>query len=80
MISIFQAFLMSIGMAFLILVSVLIGGFLVFRSKAAPGEGFFRAPKGQVFTIPEAEGAPEEVDQTVVKQTEKFLELLGGKQ
>jgi len=80
MISIFQAFLMSVGMVFLVLISVLIGGFLVFRSKAAPGEGFLRAPKGQVFTIPDAEAAPDEVDSTVIKQTERFLEMLGGKQ
>jgi hypothetical protein len=80
MITVLQAFLMAAGVAFLVLGAVLIGGWLVFRSKAAPGEGFLRTPKGQVFTISEAEGAPDEVDQTVNERSKEFLNnLLGGK-
>jgi len=86
-ISLFQV-LLIIGVSMLLaLICVLAGGWLVFKSKSAPGEGLFKTPKGQVFTIPDAELAPdnpEEPDtrggkERVLANTEKFLnQILGG--
>ena len=54
MFSFLQAFLMVVGVAALVLGSVLIGGFIVFRCKSGPGERFIgREPKGAAFTIPD---------------------------
>jgi hypothetical protein len=85
MVSLLQAFLMSIGIAALVLLSVLFGGWLVFKSKAAPGERLLGpTPKGTVFTIPHAASAPdiadEAPDKRMLERTEQFMEkLLGGK-
>lgn len=76
---ILEVFLVAIGFAAIVLAGVLIGGFLVFKSKASPGESFFHTPKGQVFTIPDAEAAPDEVDTTITDRTKQFVEMLGGK-
>jgi flagellar basal body-associated protein FliL len=66
----------------LALACVIVGGWLVFRSKAAPGERFIGpAPKGQVFTIPDVATAPDIVDgqdEKMLKNTERFLSMLGG--
>lgn len=80
--------LMIIGVSMILaLACVLAGGWLVFKSKAAPGEGLFRTPKGQVFTLPDADMAPDNPEDTdtrggqerVLANTEKFLNtLLGG--
>lgn len=85
MVSLLQAFLISVGVAVLVLASVLLGGWLVFKSKAGPGEGFIIQPKGQVFTMPEAADAPDEPPDTrlmqdeVLKNSERFLNsFLGG--
>jgi hypothetical protein len=70
-----------IGVA-LAIICFIIGGWMVFKSKSAPGEGFIRTPKGQVFSIPEAEEAedfPDEDKKVVAARAEKFLaNLLGG--
>jgi hypothetical protein len=85
MVSLLQAFLMSIGVAALVLLSVLFGGWLVFKSKASPGERLIGpAPKGTVFTIPDAASATdiadEAPDKRMLERTEQFMEkLLGGK-
>lgn len=85
MISFLEAFLMSIGMVAIVLLSVLFGGWLVFKCKAAPGERLIGpAPKGTVFTIPDAANAPDIVDgeqqgKKMLEQTERFLSLFGGK-
>jgi hypothetical protein len=66
----------------LALACVIVGGWLVFRSKAAPGERLIGpAPKGTVFTIPDAASAPDIVDgdEKMLKNTERFLSMLGGK-
>lgn len=68
--------------AALAIICFIIGGWIVFKSKAGPGEGFIRTPKGQVFSIPEAEEAedfPDEDKKVVAARSEKFLaNLLGG--
>lgn len=67
------------------LACVIVGGWLVFRSKASPGERLIGpAPKGTVFTIPDAANAPdiadEAPDKRMLERTEQFMEkLLGGK-
>jgi flagellar basal body-associated protein FliL len=69
----------------LALACVIVGGWLVFKSKAAPGERFIGpAPKGTVFTIPDAASDPDIVDEApdkrMLERTEQFMEkLLGGK-
>jgi hypothetical protein len=69
----------------LALACVIVGGWLVFRSKAAPGERLIGpAPKGTVFTIPDVASAPDIVDEApdkrMLERTEQFMEkLLGGK-
>jgi len=59
-----------------------IGAWVMFKGKAGPGEGFVRTPKGQVFSIPDAEQAedfPAESETAVAERSKKFLEgLLGG--
>ncbi len=61
-----------------------IGAWVMFKGKAGPGEGFVRTPKGQVFSIPDAEDAtdfPDEDKKVVAARAEKFLSnLLGGGQ
>ena len=84
MVSFLQAFLMAIGVATLVLGSVLIGGFIVFRCKSGPGERFIgREPKGAVFTIPDVAGEPDVVDgaqdKKLMENTERFLSIFGGK-
>jgi hypothetical protein len=60
----------------------IVGAWVMFKGKSAPGEGFIRTPKGQVFSIPEAEEAedfPDEDKKVVAARSEKFLaNLLGG--
>jgi len=68
------------------LLSILMGAWLVFKSKmAVPGETFFGGiPKGEVYSIPDAlESAesPEEenvVQKNILTRTQKFLKTLGG--
>ena len=67
------------------LLSVLMGAWLAFKSKmAVPGETFFGgAPKGEVYSIPDAlESAefPEEenvAQKNILTRTQKFLKTLG---
>lgn len=75
--------LLFIG-AFLLLCGVMAGGWLVFKSKAGPGEGFIRTPKGEVFTVADpamVEDFPDEpnkAQENVLKRTGQFLKTLGG--
>ncbi|MCK9432664.1 MAG: hypothetical protein M0R00_06875 [Candidatus Omnitrophica bacterium] len=68
----------------LAIICVIVGGWLMFKGKAGPGEGFVRTPKGQVFSIPDAEQAedfPAESETAVAERSKKFLDgLLGGGQ
>lgn len=67
----------------IVVVAIGIGAFLMYRGVAArPGESFLgRVPKGQVFSIAEGtEEFPEnEAEKTVLKKTNDFLKMLGGK-
>jgi hypothetical protein len=85
MMSIGKVLILIAAGVLLSLLSVMVGGFLVFRSKAAPGEGFLKEPKGDVFSITDGldneefpAGSSKE-EQNVLKKTEKFLHVLGGK-
>ena len=65
------------------LICVVIGAFIMFKGKSAiSGEGFFgHVPKGQVFSIPEAEEGQEfPEDEKMMDKTKRFLEnfALGG--
>lgn len=73
-----------LAIVLLALACVIVGGWLVFKSKAAPGERLIGpAPKGQAFTIPDPESAPDvadgEQDKRLLERTEKFISMLGGK-
>ena len=61
--------LLFIG-AFIALCAVMVGGWLVFKSKAAPGEGFFKVPKGEAFTVSEV----DDVDQLFPDEPNKAEE------
>ena len=69
---------------FLALICVTVGGWLVFKSKAAPGEGLFKEPKGQVFSITDGldnDEFPEgsnKAEESVLEKTKKFLDVLSG--
>ncbi|MBP7231342.1 MAG: hypothetical protein KBA28_05365 [Syntrophaceae bacterium] len=55
--NIYEVLLVMLAVVMIALVFVVVGGWLVFRSKAQPGEGFIVQPKGQAFTIPDATDA-----------------------
>lgn len=65
--------------AILTLISVLVGAFLMFRSRSTvEGTGFLTGsvPKGQVFTIP-TEGLEEEVPAEVSARNKVFNSIFG---
>jgi len=73
-----------LAIVLLSLACVIVGGWLVFRSKAGPGERLIgRAPKGEAFTVADAATASDEVDgvadKKLLERTEQFLTMLGGK-
>lgn len=81
--NIYEVLLVMLAVVMIALVFVVVGGWLVFRSKANPGEGFIVQPKGQVFTIPDATDAanfpepePSQAEMQIVKRTEEFLKGL----
>jgi hypothetical protein len=85
MMSIWNVLILIAAGVLLGLICVMVGGWLVFRSKAAPGEGLFIEPKGQAFSITDGldneefpEGSGKE-EQNVLKKTAAFLKILGGK-
>ena len=71
--------LMGFGVA-VTLLAVLLGAFIAFKSThAVPGERFLGgAPKGQVFTIPEAEEAEDFPEEKILENSERFLKMFGG--
>lgn len=75
--------LIAVGVS-LALVSVIVGSWLTFKSKAAPGEGFFKEPKGDVFSITdgldneEFPGGSGKEEQNALKKTADFLKIFGG--
>jgi hypothetical protein len=70
--------------AFLAIICIVTGGWIVFKSKTAgPGTPFIgRPPKGEVFTVQsadDADGFPEEVaDKGMLARTEEMLSKLTG--
>jgi hypothetical protein len=66
--------------AVLSLVGVMIGGWIMFKGKAGPGEGYLYTPKGDAFTIQDAMDAaqfPTEDEQNVLKRSEIFKKVFG---
>lgn len=60
------------------LLCVILGAWVMFKGKAGPGEGFIKTPKGEVFSISDAELVDDATDTTkgqeqVLKNTERFL-------
>jgi len=63
------------------------GAYIMFKGRnAVPGERFIGGvPKGQVFTLPEADdvgdfpGEPNAAEKNILQRTEQFLKTLGGK-
>lgn len=70
--------------AFIALIGVLAGAFVMFRgTKAVPGETMFGGvPKGQVFSIPDPlEDEPKEqseAEKLLLEKTNKFLKVFSG--
>jgi hypothetical protein len=83
MMSIWNVLILIAAGVLLGLICVMVGGWLVFKSKAAPGEGLFKEPKGQAFSITDGldnEEFPEgTAEKSVLEKTKKFLDVLGGK-
>jgi hypothetical protein len=76
-----QALILMLAAFALAIIAFLVGAWVSFKANAPAGRGFFREPKGAVFTIPEAEGAadePEESEQNILARTETFLRRFGG--
>lgn len=75
--------LLFIG-AFILLAGVMVGGWLVFKSKAQPGEGLFHVPKGEMFSIPDPNNPefPEEPPpENHLKRVDAFMDkFLGSSQ
>ena len=76
--------LIVLGVWLLTILSAVVGAYLMFKGiKSVPGEKFLGGvPKGQVFSIPEVDDIPESPEgeeKAVLKNTEKFLKILGGK-
>ena len=69
--------------AFIVLVSIFVGAFLVFKTfNSRPGESLLGGvPKGQVFSIPDPLDGPEQPDEleaNVLKRASQFLNSFGG--
>ena len=66
----------------LAIMSVLVGGWLVFKTRNAQfGEGFFTGvPKGEVFSMKDDLDAADEPtpEKTIMDRTSEFLKQLGG--
>jgi hypothetical protein len=64
---------------------IVVGGWIMFKgTRSIPGEGFLGGvPKGEVFNIPDAtfqdEDEQAEDKKAVLANTERFLNILGGK-
>ncbi len=72
--------------AIIVLGSVFIGAWIMFKGtrQQGSGEGFLKEPKGAVFNIPDGSfpAGPDEPsadEKNLAKQTNRFLEVLGGK-
>lgn len=69
--------------AFIALLAVTLGAYLMFRgTKSTPGEKLFGGvPKGQVFSITdplETEPEPSEAEKQMLEKTNSFLKLFSG--
>ena len=71
----------------LALACFVVGAWLMFKAKTTPGsgQGFLTDPKGDVFSIPDSTGLdfpgaeePGKDEQNVLKNTNRFLQALGG--
>lgn len=83
MINIIWIFIAMAVAVILCLASVLLGAFLMFRGQRTTGGGFFKEPKGAVFSIPDADLeqaglTPGAAEERIMENTEKFLKTLGG--
>lgn len=74
--------LAAVGFGVLLaIMSVMVGGWLVFKAKNAQyGEGFLTGvPKGEVFSIKDdLDTLDEPAEKEVLSRTESFLKTLGG--
>jgi len=76
-----QVMLLLLFTVVIILVGVILGGWLVFKSKnAVQGEGFLTGiPKGEVFHIPDAnEDLENEAEKSVLTKVGDFMKVFGG--
>jgi hypothetical protein len=82
MLNVIQVLLLIGSGVIMALLCVMFGAYLMFKgTRSAPGEKFLGGvPKGEVFTISEAEGAPDEPgeeEKSILEKTEKFLGMFG---
>lgn len=63
----------------LVMAGVFLGGWLVFKSKATQGESFIGgAPKGTVFTIPDAAEDDLDAEKNILDKSKDFLKIFEG--
>lgn len=76
----FQMLILMGVMILLAIACFIVGAFVMFKGRKAPGEGFFSQPKGDVFAIPEAADAPDfpEDEKAILERTNKFLDRIKG--
>lgn len=82
-----QALILLGAGVFVAMICILLGAWIVFRAKTAPGSGsgFLTDPKGDVFSIPDETGMnfpgvnePSKDEKNVIERTNRFLKSLGG--
>ena len=77
---IYEALILLGTGAFIAVVCVLVGAFVMFRGRSGIGERFIGgAPKGQVFTIPEETEEFPDAEKNVLQKTAEFLKVFEGK-
>jgi len=86
MISIGWVVILVVVVGVLCLTAVMMGAFLMFRGQKGGAVGFFKEPKGAVFSIPEADlDISEDTlnisegEERILKNTERFMRTFGGK-
>lgn len=87
-VSVWTILILFISGSGITMISVLLGGYLMFRARSSqPSEKFLGGQaKGEVFTVPDIDnlaefpgsGEPSKEEKHVLKKTESFLKSLSG--
>ncbi len=79
-----QVMILMIFAVVVILVGIIAGGWLVFKSRnAVPGEGLFGGvPKGEIFHLPDDTSGEleDQAEKSILERGKEFLKVFGGGQ